>query len=727
MKVLIQRRTAKPSNQATSRQRNRQLNHRLSLHKLAQRTFFFARLLVICHSPNLPPQPYFAKLGSLCALCVPSFSSPLAILKKSKHHHEASPILPQFESQFEENLYQLRRDKLQQIADLVRTQSPGLSDIEAKYPNSFPFTHTIPELRTLGDPLTTEQLETPRIEAAIAGRIMAIRVQGKAGFAQLQQNGQRLQLYVRKDDVGEDLFALYKLLDLGDHIGVRGYLMRTRTGELTLHASPISLEGQAGQPAITFLTKSMLALPDKYHGLEDVELRYRQRYVDLIMNSGTRAEASAPASPSTPIASTSTPNNALIQDALPKDTPKKDALILSEAKDLGSPESTPPSPEPTTETLNVRETFVKRAAILRALRSFFDTRGYLEVETPMLHTISGGAAARPFETHHNALDIPLKLRIAPELYLKRLVVGGLDRVYEINRNFRNEGVSTQHNPEFTMLEFYQAYANYHDLMDLTEELITYVAQQVNGTTITHFNGKEIDLGKWTKLSMQEAIIKFWPSELKIKPTLDSFGSLNSFYSLLSAAQRELFDCIGRTELFFTNERGRIFGAALAGAIAARLLGESSPGKAIATLFEGLAEPHLIQPTIIYDFPLAVSPLSKIKPNEPDWVERFEFYIGGFEVGNAFSELNDPDDQRARFEAQLAEKARGDDEAMEMDEDYVRALGYGLPPTAGEGIGIDRLTMLLTGARSIRDVILFPLMRPHKPAPEIEEEHGESAE
>jgi len=656
-------------------------------------------------------------------ICVSEVATPpcLAILKKSKHHHEASPILPQFESQFEENLYQLRRDKLQQIADLVRTHSPGLSDIEAKYPNSFPFTHTIPELRTIGDPLTTEQLETPHIEAAIAGRIMAIRVQGKAGFAQLQQNGQRLQLYVRKDDVGEDLFALYKLLDLGDHIGVRGYLMRTRTGELTLHASPINLEGQAGQPAITFLTKSMLALPDKYHGLEDVELRYRQRYVDLIMNSGTRAEVSpTTVTPSSVAPSSDTPTN---------------PVILSEAKDpCISPEAAQPPTE--TETLNVRETFVKRAAILRALRSFFDTRGYLEVETPMLHTISGGAAARPFETHHNALDIPLKLRIAPELYLKRLVVGGLDRVYEINRNFRNEGVSTRHNPEFTMLEFYQAYANYHDLMNLTEELITYVAQQVNGTTITHFNGNEIDLGKWTKLSMREAIIKFWPPEFQSKPVLADFTSKDSLLAFLERWWEEArisfplrLDLSSEEQATPNSKREKhlFIVKSLINQEAKKLRTEQSEGKSIAAIFEVVAEEHLIQPTIIYDFPLAVSPLSKVKPNEPDWVERFEFYIGGFEVGNAFSELNDPDDQRARFEAQLAEKARGDDEAMEMDEDYVRALGYGLPPTAGEGIGIDRLTMLLTGARSIRDVILFPLMRPHKPAPEIEEDHGESAE
>jgi lysyl-tRNA synthetase, class II len=564
--------------------------------------------------------------------------------------------LSQFESQFEENLYQLRREKLAQIAAIG--EKLGLTHADSTYPNSFAFTQTIPELRTLGDPKSGEELEATRIEASLAGRIMAIRVQGKAGFAQLQQGGQRLQIYVRKDDVGEDLFALYKLLDLGDHIGVRGYLMRTRTGELTLHAAPTD-----GKPAITFLTKAMLALPDKFHGLNDIELRYRQRYVDLFTDTGDFESETDP------------------------------------------PDIEPAGATPVQTRAAAREVFVKRAAILRAIRNFFDTRGYLEVETPMLHTIAGGAAARPFKTHHNALDIPLSLRIAPELYLKRLVVGGFDRVYEINRNFRNEGVSTQHNPEFTMLEFYQAYANYHDLMDLTQELITTVAKEVNGTTITNFNGIEIDLDKWTKLTMREAIIKFWPvTAISPRPTLDEFS------------------IEGRLKLWV--DRLRNAGHRI------DYKPDEPDGKTITTIFETVAEEHLIQPTIIYDFPLAVSPLSKVKPDEPDWVERFEFYIGGFEVGNAFSELNDPDDQRARFEAQLTERERGDDEAHQMDEDYVRALGYGLPPTGGEGIGIDRLTMLLTGSRSIRDVILFPLMRPHAKsvaAKEEEQEHGESAE
>ncbi len=553
--------------------------------------------------------------------------------------------MSQYESQFEENLYQLRREKLQQIVALG----------QQAYPNSFAFQHTIPAvlptgLDEQGELKSAETLEAEHIQTAVAGRIVAIRLQGKAGFATLQQGGARLQIYVRKDDVGETAFELYKLLDLGDHIGVRGTLMRTRTGELTLKA-----QNTAEGPALTFLAKAMLALPDKFSGLEDTETRYRQRSLDLIANP------------------------------------------------------------------DVRETFVKRAAVLRAVRKFFDERGYLEVETPMLHTIAGGAAARPFKTHHNALDIPLSLRIAPELFLKRLVVGGLDRVYEINRNFRNEGIDTSHNPEFTMLEFYQAYANYHDLMELTQEIVQFVAMEVNGTTVTNFDGNEIDLSKWTKLSMREAIIKFWPDDACAQPTLEDLLPTN-LLGFLSVSEKETERKIriasqpssADGERFTTEQvdsvvlKWVIIRQHFLNSIKAIESGEQV-GKIIASLFEFVAEVNLVQPTIIYDFPLAVSPLSKVKPDEPEWVERFEFYIGGFEVGNAFSELNDPDDQRARFLAQVADK---DPESMAaVDEDYVRALGYGLPPTAGEGIGIDRLTMLLTGSKSIRDVILFPLMRP----------------
>ncbi len=605
-------------------------------------------------------------------------------------------------SEYEQGLLAQRRSKLAEIGAIG--QRLGLSAADSLYPSRFPTKDEtvrfaqLPELLAEFDadaaPVTAEQIEATKPEVAIAGRLMSHRLQGKAGFAHLQQGGKRLQIYIRKDDVGEDIFALYKLLDLGDHIGVRGTLMRTRTGELTLKAHAV-----AGRPAISFLAKAILALPDKYHGLEDVELRYRQRYVDLIMNSGTLAKQELPAA-------NHEPGSSPVTETAPADAQHMDA------------------------PRNVREVFVKRAAILRAIRKFFDDRGYLEVETPMMHTVAGGAAARPFKTHHNALDIPLSLRIAPELYLKRLVVGGFDRVYEINRNFRNEGVSTQHNPEFTMLEFYQAYSDYHDLMDLTQELITKVATEVNGTTITHFNGHEVDLSKWTKLSMREAIVGRWlEREISATKWDNSFAatseSLESYLraAIAHAKSQDLRNTIrvgdnwpeSRKEEYRALEvESHQTNLRLLEMMCDGFGRDRSAGQITVDIFETFIEPHLIQPTIIYDFPLAVSPLSKQKPDEPDWVERFEFYIGGFEVGNAFSELNDPDEQRRRFEAQLAERARGDEEAIaEVDEDYVRALGFGLPPTAGEGIGIDRLTMLLTGSRSIRDVILFPLMRPRE--------------
>ena len=537
-----------------------------------------------------------------------------------------------FDSEFERSLHALRQDKLQQIVALG----------QQAYPNSYATTHTVPAIRQEFDEITGEQLEAARTQVSVAGRLMTIRAQGKAGFAHLQQGGKRLQIYVRQDAVGEQAFQLYKLLDAGDHIGVTGYLFRTRTGELSVHVD-----------TITFLTKAMLALPEKYHGLADVELRYRQRYVDLFMNTELETE---------PVAEQHGEHD------------KHEAQGDLEAQAGGA-----------AEAIRVREVFVKRAQVLRALRRFFDERDYLEVETPMMQPVAGGAAAKPFTTHHNALDLDLYLRIAPELYLKRLVVGGMDRVYEINRNFRNEGISTQHNPEFTMLEFYQAYANYHDLMDLTEELVQFVALEVNGTTLTRFNGQDIDLANWQRYSMREAIVAFWPEQAGSAPTAEAFADPAAVQALVQQL------------------RG-------AGISVDYQAGEPA-GKTIATVFETVAEDHLIQPTIIYDFPVAVSPLSKNKPDEPEWVERFEFYIGGFELGNAFSELNDASEQRRRFEQQLGERARGDEEAHAMDEDYIRALSYGLPPTAGEGIGIDRLTMVLTGARSIRDVILFPLLRP----------------
>jgi lysyl-tRNA synthetase class 2 len=529
-----------------------------------------------------------------------------------------------FDSEFERSLFELRKSKLEEIEKLG----------QAAYPNQFPASHTVPQVRAKWDEAQAEALEANRVTVAVAGRIMAIRAQGKAGFATLQQDGQRLQIYVRLDAVGEQGFALYKLLDLGDHIGVSGYLFRTRTGELTIHVE-----------RLTFLAKAMLALPEKFHGLADVELRYRQRYVDLFTN------------------------------------------------------------------LEAREVFVKRAKALKAIRQFFDGRGYLEVETPMMQQIAGGAAARPFKTHHNALDLDLFLRIAPELYLKRLVVGGFDRVYEINRNFRNEGVSTQHNPEFTMLEFYQAYANYHDLMQITEELIEFVAREVNGTTKTEFNGHTIDLSKWTRLTMREAIREFWPDEAGAKPAMTAFESAPVLQARLHAAISSLEKAEGETARLSPEriiELKTIHGAVTA--VYYESLKDAPLGKSVYNLFEAVVEPFLVQPTIIYDYPVEVSPLSKAKPDDPAHVERFEFFAGGFELGNAFSELNDPVEQHKRFAQQLDERQRGDDEAHQMDEDYVRALAYGLPPTGGEGIGIDRLVMLLTGSKSIRDVILFPLMR-----------------
>ena len=584
-----------------------------------------------------------------------------------------------FDSEFERNLFALRQEKLQAIEALG----------QQAYPNRFPPSANpepdqqpdqqkdqpldlIPEIRAKWGETPAEALnelpdaERPRV--TVAGRIMAIRQQGKAGFATLQQQGERLQIYVRLDAVGEQAFALYKLLDMGDHIGVTGYLFRTRTGELTVHVE-----------TLTFLAKAMLALPEKYHGLADVELRYRQRYVDLFSN------------------------------------------------------------------LDAREVFIKRAKVLRAVRAFFDARGYIEVETPMMQPIAGGAAARPFTTHHNALDLDLYLRIAPELYLKRLVVGGIDRVYEINRNFRNEGVSTQHNPEFTMLEFYQAYANYHDLMTLTEELIAFVAQEANGTTVVEFNGVAINLAKenWRRLTMVEAIREHWPPDAGNPPGLTDFSDLMELgrataraISVLDGKQRtddgevdwDVTRALGKVLVAF-HEARKIYAEYRkrdTSEAASKELSEITLGKMIYGLFEGLVEPKLIQPTIIYDYPTAVSPLSKAKPEDPAHVERFEFFIGGFEIGNAFSELNDPVEQKKRFEDQLAQRAGGDDEAHVMDEDYVRALSYGLPPTGGEGVGIDRLIMLLTGSKSIRDVILFPLMRPQEQGPGNRDQGTEGA-
>ena len=508
----------------------------------------------------------------------------------------------------DEKIYELRREKLKQIEALG----------QRAYPTKYEFTHTIPTILADYSGKSAEELDQSRVNVRVAGRIMAIRLMGKAGFAHLQQGGQKLQIYVKKDAVGEKGFELYKLLDLGDHVGVSGYLFRTRTGELSIHVEEI-----------TFLSKDLLPLPEKWHGLTDVELRYRQRYVDLVMN-----------------------------------------------------------PE-------VREVFLKRSKLVQSMRRFLDAHGFIEVETPMMQQIAGGAVAKPFVTHHNTLDMDLYLRIAPELYLKRLTVGGFDRVYEINRNFRNEGLGWRWNPEFTMLEFYQAYTDYRGIMDLTQQLIEQAAVDVIGGTKTKWGEHEIDWAgsNWRRMTMREAIIHYWPETAGAKPTMQDFNSHDSVRTMVSR-----FNTAHAHVAYDPNE---------------------PVGKTIASLFEAAAEEHLTQPTIIYEFPTAVSPLSKQKADEPDWTERWEIYAGQMEIANGFSELNDPEDQRRRFEQQLEERERGDEEAHQMDEDYIRALSYGMPPAGGCGVGVDRLAMLLTDSHTIRDVILFPLLRPEK-APNPEE-------
>lgn len=510
----------------------------------------------------------------------------------------------------DEKIFELRGEKLKQIEALG----------QESYPTKYDATHTIPNIWTSYSTSSAEQLENPRVTVRIAGRIMAIRLMGKAGFAHLQQGGQKLQIYVKKDAVGEKAFELYKLLDLGDHIGVSGYLFRTRTGELSVHVEDI-----------TFLAKDLLPLPEKWHGLTDVELRYRQRYLDLVMN-----------------------------------------------------------PE-------VREVFLKRSKLVQSMRRSLDARNFIEVETPMMQPIAGGAVARPFVTHHNTLDFDLYLRIAPELYLKRLVVGGFDRVYEINRNFRNEGIGWRWNPEFTMLEFYQAYTDYRGVMDLTQQLIEQAAIDVNSGTKTKWGEHEIDwaASNWQRMTMREAIIQYWPENASPKPQLADFATSESVGGLV---QR------------FNSTNAHI-----------AYDPKAPTGKTIAAMFEAIAEEHLIQPTIIYEFPAAISPLSKNKADDPDYVERWEIFAGQMEIANGFSELNDPEEQRRRFEQQLAERERGDEEAHQMDEDYIRALSYGMPPAGGVGVGIDRLAMLLTDSHTIRDVILFPLLRPEKKAEQEETE------
>jgi len=465
------------------------------------------------------------------------------------------------------------------------------------YPNDFKPSSTCAEVKEKYGPVEKDELAAKAAEVSIAGRIMAKRDFGKASFVQVRDRSGTLQAYVKKDVVGEEVFALFKKCDTGDIVGVEGPLFRTRTDELTVEVKTLKI-----------LSKGLTPLPEKWHGLKDVEARYRQRYLDLMVN-----------------------------------------------------------PE-------VGEVFKKRTEIVRYLREFLGKRDFMEVETPMLQPVYGGAAAKPFTTYHNALGMDLFLRIAPELYLKRLIVAGLERVFEINRNFRNEGISTQHNPEFTMLEFYQAYATFEDMMDLTEEMISSLVEKTRGTMKIEYQGAPIDFTPpWQRITVRDAILKY------------------------SNAEEKIFDDKAEA-LSFAAELGL------------NIPKELSHGKVIAEIFEKVAEPEFVEPTFVTHYPVDISPLARKNDKDPSVVDRFELLVRGREIANAFSELNDPVDQRERFLKQVEERSAGDQEAHPMDEDFLRALEYGMPPTAGEGIGIDRLVMLLTDSPSIRDVILFPLLR-----------------
>lgn len=441
-----------------------------------------------------------------------------------------------------------------------------------------------------------EKLEGEK--AIIAGRIMSIRGHGKAGFASVKDFSGQIQVYVRQDELGLEEYQIFQLTDIGDLVGIEGQVFRTQKGEISIRAEKI-----------TILTKGLLPLPEKWHGLKDIELRYRQRYVDLIVNP------------------------------------------------------------------DVAKTFTLRSKIIRAMRRYLDGQGFLEVETPTMHAIAGGASARPFITHHNALDIELFMRIALELHLKRLIVGGMEKVYEIGRIFRNEGVSTKHNPEFTMMELYEAYGDYETMMDLTENMIAYIAQDALGNTKVMYQGQEIDLTPpWTRITMIDAVKKYG--------NIDFMDWTSDEEARESAAAHDI-----------------------------HVEKDATKGQVLNILFEELVESHLVQPTFVMDYPIEISPLAKRKKDNPDFTYRFEGFVVCRELCNAFSELNDPVDQKQRFMSQLEQREKGDDEAHMMDEDFVRALEYGMPPTGGLGIGIDRLVMLLTDSSSIRDVILFPAMRP----------------
>ncbi|MFP3918124.1 lysine--tRNA ligase [Lysinibacillus telephonicus] len=491
------------------------------------------------------------------------------------------------------NIEELNDQLLVRRQKMTNIQESGMDP----FGNRFERTHLSSEIREQFGELTKEQLEESPVEVVIAGRIMTKRGKGKAGFAHIQDLGGQIQIYVRKDRVGDEAYELFNTADLGDIVGVRGNLFVTNVGELSVKAEEF-----------TFLTKSLRPMPEKFHGLQDVEQRYRQRYLDLMTNADSK------------------------------------------------------------------QTFITRSKIIRAIRNYLDNNGYLEVETPMLHSIAGGAAARPFITHHNALDMELYMRIAIELHLKRLIVGGLEKVYEIGRVFRNEGISTRHNPEFTMIELYEAYADYRDIMELTENLISHVAQEVLGTTTIQYGEDQINLAPgWKRVHMVDAV--------KEATGVDFWQPMTKEQAQSLAKERGV-------EIKEAHEVGHI----------------------INEFFEQKVEETLVQPTFVFGHPVEISPLAKKNPEDPRFTDRFELFIVRREHANAFTELNDPIDQRERFEAQLAEKAAGNDEAHEMDNDFIEALEYGMPPTGGLGIGIDRLVMLLTNAQSIRDVLLFPTMR-----------------
>ncbi|OZT77346.1 lysine--tRNA ligase [Salinicoccus roseus] len=483
----------------------------------------------------------------------------------------------------------VRREKMQQLIDL------GIDPFGEKFER----TAYTDVLKEEWDAFSKEELaEKEEVSGTvIAGRLMTKRGKGKAGFAHIQDIKGQIQIYVRKDQVGEAAFEIWKQADLGDIVGVKGVMFKTNTGELSVKAQEFTL-----------LTKALRPLPDKYHGLKDVEERYRKRYLDLITSEDSK------------------------------------------------------------------DTFIKRSRIIQEMRNYLNQRGFLEVETPMMHTIAGGAQARPFVTHHNALDMELFMRIAIELHLKRLIVGGLEKVYEIGRVFRNEGISTRHNPEFTMIELYEAYADFHDIMDLTEEMIAHIAEHVNGTTVVEYGGEQIDLTpRWKRVHIVDAI--------KEQTGVD-------FYEVKSDEEAHQLAKEHGIEVQDTMKYGHILNE----------------------FFEQKVEETLVQPTFVYGHPIEISPLAKQNPDDPRFTDRFELFIVGREHANAFTELNDPIDQRQRFESQVAEKEAGNDEAHEMDEDFLESLEYGMPPTGGLGIGIDRLVMLLTDSASIRDVLLFPYMR-----------------